>query len=52
MRKNLFGVNSVCDEIVSAHVREAIKSFLRLLSQSMLYFQNVPKKANAIFDYK
>ncbi len=36
--RNLFGVDSVCDEIVSAYAQQAMKSFLRMLSQLMLKF--------------
>ncbi len=32
MRESSFGVNSVCDEIVSSYAQQAIKSFPRMLS--------------------
>ncbi len=43
--KNLFVVDSVCDEMVSSYAQQVMKSFLRLLSPRMLHiiFENYPK---------
>ncbi len=45
MHKNFFGVHSVCDEIVSANARQAIKSFHVCSARACYKFQKVPKKS-------
>jgi hypothetical protein len=40
IRKNLFSIDSACDEILSAFAEQKMKPFLRLFSQRVLQYNS------------